>query len=107
MTFKCFSHCSTKVFFPSVEEIDVSCLWPGDNLLHIDVCYKFLASWVLHEGPEELEVTGHVGIVVSCFIALVPQPFTSPVSNLGPHSTVQNGGGWLQQHRPLMINGLL
>jgi hypothetical protein len=66
---------------------------------------------VLHRGPKELEVTGHeignVGSVVNNFIALVPEPFRSPVSNLGPGSTMQNGGGWLQQTRPLTINGLL
>jgi hypothetical protein len=67
---------------------------------------------VLHRGPKELEVTGHeignVDSVVNNFMALVPQPFGSPVTNLGPGSTVQNGGGgWLQQPRPLMINGLL
>jgi hypothetical protein len=45
-------------------------------LLHIGVCYKLLASWVLHRGPKDLEVTGHeignVGSVVNNFIAVVP-----------------------------------
>lgn len=80
-------------------------------MLHIGVCYKLLASSVLHRGPKELEVSGHeighVGSVVNNFITLMPEPFKSPVSNLGPGSTVQNGCGWLQQTRRLTINGLL
>ena len=76
-------------------------------MLPIGVCYKLLASQVLHRGPKELEDSGHeIGTVVHNFIALVQLPFTSPVSSLGPGFTVQNDGGWLQQPRPLMTHGL-
>jgi len=45
--------------YPDLEEICVKCLWPGgDSLLHVGVCWKLCASWVLVNGLGQMAVTG-------------------------------------------------
>ena len=45
--------------YPGVEEIGVKCLYPGcDNLLHVGICCKSLALYVLLKGPKDMEIIG-------------------------------------------------
>ena len=71
--------------YPTAEEIYVKCLHQeGDSLLHISICYKFLASQVLLKGSKEMEIGGLKIRAVGRMVHLVPR-----FSNITSHKS-----GW-------------
>jgi hypothetical protein len=45
--------------YPGTQQIGVKCPQPlGDSLLHVGVCYKMLASQVILNVSQKLEITG-------------------------------------------------